>query len=117
MPDPLHIRHRQEGRHPPCRLRRQAARPRRRGLRPGEAPARVKPVAVGPDAVVSLRIEMYDAQGALLQASSEPVTYLHGSYGGLLEALEAALEGKHPGESIKVQLEPEIGRASCRERV
>src|SRR5439155_124042 len=50
---------------------------------------------------------MYDAQGALLQASSEPVTYLHGGYGGLLEALEAALEGKHPGESIKVQLEPE----------
>jgi len=67
----------------------------------------VKPVAVGPDTVVSLKIEMYDAQGALLQASSEPVTYLHGGYGGLLEALEAALEGKHPGESIKAQLEPE----------
>ncbi len=67
----------------------------------------MKPVAVGPDTVVSLKIEMYDAQGALLQAGSEPVTYLHGGYGGLLEALEAALEGKHPGESIKVQLEPE----------
>ena len=67
----------------------------------------MKPVAVGPDTVVSLNIEMYDAQGALLEASSEPVTYLHGGYGGLLEALEAALEGKHPGESIKVQLEPE----------
>ena len=64
----------------------------------------MNPVAVGPDTVVSLKIEMYDAQGALLQASSEPVTYLHGGYGGLLEA---ALEGKHPGESIKVQLEPE----------
>jgi FKBP-type peptidyl-prolyl cis-trans isomerase SlyD len=67
----------------------------------------VNPVAVGPDTVVSLNIEMYDAQGALLQASSEPVTYLHGGYGGLLEALEAALEGKHPGELIRVQLDPE----------
>ena len=47
----------------------------------------MSPVAVGPDAVVSLKIEMYDAQGALLQAGSEPVTYLHGGYGGLLEAL------------------------------
>jgi len=64
-------------------------------------------VPVGPDTVVSLKIEMYDAQGALLQASPELVTYLHGGYGGLLEALEAALEGKRAGESIKVQLEPE----------
>ena len=67
----------------------------------------MSPVAVGPDTVVSLKIALYDAQGAPLQAGSEPVTYLHGGYGGLLEALEAALEGKHPGESIKVQLEPE----------
>ncbi len=64
----------------------------------------MKPVAVGADAVVSLKIEMYDAHGTLLQASSAPLTYLHGGCGGLLEA---ALEGKHPGESIKVQLEPE----------
>jgi FKBP-type peptidyl-prolyl cis-trans isomerase SlyD len=68
----------------------------------------VSPVGVGPDTVVSVKIEMYDAQGTLLQASPEPVTYLHGGGdGGLLEALEAALEGKHPGESIKVQVEPE----------
>ena len=37
----------------------------------------MSPVAVGPDTVVSMKIEL---------------------------ALEAALEGKHPGESIKVQL-------------
>jgi len=67
----------------------------------------VSPVGVCPNTVVSVKIEMYDAQGALLQASPEPVTYLHGGYGELLEALEAALEGKHPGESIRVQLEPE----------
>jgi FKBP-type peptidyl-prolyl cis-trans isomerase SlyD len=35
------------------------------------------------------------------------VTYLHGGYGGLLEALEQALEGRGAGESLRLQLEPE----------
>jgi FKBP-type peptidyl-prolyl cis-trans isomerase SlyD len=50
---------------------------------------------------------MYDAQGALLDAPADPVTYLHGGYGGLLEALEHALEGKLAGESVLVQVEPD----------
>ena len=50
---------------------------------------------------------MYDAQGALLDAPKEPVTYLHGGYGGLLDALEQALEGKHAGDDVRVQVEPE----------
>ena len=62
---------------------------------------------VGRDTVVCLRIEMYDAHGALLHAPDEPHTYLHGGYGGLLDALERSLEGKSPGESVRVQLEPE----------
>jgi FKBP-type peptidyl-prolyl cis-trans isomerase SlyD len=49
---------------------------------------------------------MQDAQGVLLQPRSE-VTYLHGGYGELLEALERALEGKAPGEAVELQLEPE----------
>lgn len=35
------------------------------------------------------------------------LTYLHRGYGGLLEALERALEGRAPGEAVRVQLEPE----------
>ena len=62
---------------------------------------------VGRDTVVSLKIQMYDAQGALLHAPEEPHTYLHGGYGGLLEALERSVEGKNPGERVLVQLEPE----------
>ena len=62
---------------------------------------------VGRDTVVSLKIEMYDAHGALLHAPEAPHTYLHGGYGGLLAALESSLEGKEPGESVRVQLEPE----------
>jgi len=59
------------------------------------------------DTVVSVQVEMFDAQGALLEAPREPLTYLHGGYGGLLEALERALEGKHAGEEVRLQLEPE----------
>ena len=49
---------------------------------------------------------MHDAQGVQLQPASD-LTYLHGGYGELFDALERALEGKAPGESIELQLEPE----------
>ena len=62
---------------------------------------------VGPGTVVSLKIHMYDAQGALLHAPDDAHTYLHGGYGGLLDALERAIEGKHAGEEVRLQLEPE----------
>ena len=42
----------------------------------------------------------------MLQPRSE-LTYLHGGYGGLLEALERALDGEAPGEALRLQLEPE----------
>ena len=49
---------------------------------------------------------MHDAQGVQLSAASE-VSYLHGGYGQIFEALEKALEGRGAGESLRVQLEPE----------
>ena len=55
---------------------------------------------------MSLRVQMQDAQGAELEPASE-ITYLHGGYGELLAALERALEGKAPGDSVRLQLEPE----------
>jgi FKBP-type peptidyl-prolyl cis-trans isomerase SlyD len=59
------------------------------------------------DTVVSVQVEVFDAQGALLDAPKDPLTYLHGGYGGLLEALERALEGRQAGEEVRLQLEPE----------
>ncbi len=56
--------------------------------------------------MVSLRVELQDAQGVELQPASD-LTYLHGGYGEILAALEQALEGKAPGESVRLQLEPE----------
>jgi len=51
-------------------------------------------------------MELHDAQGVQLSAASE-LSYLHGGYGEMLAALERALEGKGPGESVLVPLEPE----------
>ena len=56
--------------------------------------------------MVCLRIEMHDAQGVKLQSAPDLI-YLHGGYGELLVALERALEGKAPGESVALQLEPD----------
>jgi FKBP-type peptidyl-prolyl cis-trans isomerase SlyD len=49
---------------------------------------------------------MHDAQGEPLSAPVT-LTYLHGGYGGLLEALERALESAQAGDKVQVQLEPE----------
>jgi FKBP-type peptidyl-prolyl cis-trans isomerase SlyD len=56
--------------------------------------------------VVALRVEMRDAQGVVLSQPSD-LTYLHGGYGQLLEALERVLEGKQAGDTVRVQLEPD----------
>lgn len=67
----------------------------------------MSPVPVARDTVVSLKVAMYDAQGTLIQAPGEPLTYLHGGYGGMFETLERVLEGRLQGESVQAQLEPE----------
>jgi FKBP-type peptidyl-prolyl cis-trans isomerase SlyD len=64
-------------------------------------------VAVSRNTVVSLQVEMRDAQGELLQGTDAPLTYLHGGYGGLLEVLERALEGLRIGDEVRLQVEPE----------
>ena len=63
-------------------------------------------MVVSKDSIVELRVELHDAQGNELSPATE-MSYLHGGYGGVLEALERALEGKAAGESVRLQLEPE----------
>ena len=65
------------------------------------------PRAVAPDTVVSLEIVMHDTQGGLIHSSEAPLEYLHGGYGGVFEGIERAVEGKHVGDTVRVQLEPE----------
>jgi len=49
---------------------------------------------------------MEDAHGNALADPTE-ISYLHGGYGQILPALEAALDGKGMGETVHLQLEPE----------
>ena len=57
--------------------------------------------------MVSLDVELWDLWGNLIQKSEEPVQYLHGGYGNIFPAVEAALEGKAAKDRAEVRLEPE----------
>lgn len=56
--------------------------------------------------VVSLTYELRDSDGNILEASADPVSYLHGGYDGIFPIVEEALQGKKVGESLSLTLEP-----------
>ncbi|MGQ0547627.1 MAG: peptidylprolyl isomerase, partial [Betaproteobacteria bacterium] len=60
---------------------------------------------------------MHDAQSVPLAAPSE-ISYLHGGYGHLPEALERAREGQGGGESVRGRHEPQpaVGEYDARQR-
>ena len=58
------------------------------------------------DTLVSIDVEMYDAQGNLLEKSDEPLTYLHG-HGDIFGRIEDELRGKEAGADVSVHIEPE----------
>jgi len=58
------------------------------------------------DTLVSIDVEMYDAQGNLLEKSDEPLTYLHG-HGDIFSRIEDELNGKEAGADVSVHIEPE----------
>ncbi len=58
------------------------------------------------DTLVSIDVEMYDAQGNLLEKSDEPLTYLHG-HGDIFSRIEEELRGKEADANVSVHLEPE----------
>ena len=59
------------------------------------------------NAVVSLDVELSDIWGNLIQKSEDPAQYLHGGYGDIFAAVEAALEGKRVHDRVEVRLEPQ----------
>ncbi len=59
------------------------------------------------NAVVSLNYELSDASGALIEKTSEPISYLHGGYDGIFPPVEEALHGKEVGDKFSVSLEAE----------
>jgi FKBP-type peptidyl-prolyl cis-trans isomerase SlyD len=56
---------------------------------------------------VTIRYNVFDGAGRLLEQSKAPVAYLHGGYGNTFEAIEAALQGQEAGYKISLTLTPE----------
>jgi FKBP-type peptidyl-prolyl cis-trans isomerase SlyD len=64
-------------------------------------------VRVAKNTVVSLDVVLADIWGNTIERSEEPLQYLHGGYGNIFPAAEAALEGKSVKDRVEVRLEPE----------
>jgi len=56
--------------------------------------------------VVTLTFELYDSDNTLLEATEDPIVYLHGGYSGMPPKLEEALNYHRAGEAVSVALEP-----------
>jgi len=57
--------------------------------------------------VVSMTYELKNADGEVLESSTEPVAYLHGGYDNIFPKVEEAMHGKNIGDTIEVGLEPD----------
>ncbi len=62
---------------------------------------------IAKDAVVTLRYELFDSSGDLLEKIEAPISYLHGGYDGIFPLVEEALHGKSVGDQISVTMQPE----------
>lgn len=62
---------------------------------------------IAKDTVVSLRYELSDANGVLLEKTDDPISYLHGGYDGIFPTVEEALHGKDVGAKCQITLEPD----------
>ena len=59
------------------------------------------------DTVVTLRYQVTDAKGALIDPGKTPMVYLHGGYDNVFPKVEAALDGQETGFQIRIALSPE----------
>ena len=50
---------------------------------------------------------LFDSDGKLIDASPEPMAYLHGGYGGIFPRVENELQGKEVGQEVRLTLDPE----------
>ncbi|HEX7646324.1 MAG TPA: peptidylprolyl isomerase [Noviherbaspirillum sp.] len=62
---------------------------------------------IAKNTVVTLHYKLSDAQGNLIEESTDPMVYLHGGYENTLPKIEEALDGKDVGYETVVHLEPE----------
>ena len=63
-------------------------------------------MSIRKNTVVSLTYELFGDDGALIERTERPVSYLHGGYEGIFTRVEEALEGKDVGFACRVNLAP-----------
>jgi len=61
---------------------------------------------ISKDTAITLRLKVADAQGQVIQDGKQPMAYLHGGYGNLIDTLETELEGKAVGFKGRWRLSP-----------
>lgn len=59
------------------------------------------------NAAVTLRYTITDTAGNVIDASKEPMSYLHGGYGNTFPKIEEALEGKEAPYKVRLELAPQ----------
>jgi len=64
---------------------------------------------VAMNTVVTMTYELKNADGQVLESSTEPVAYLHGGYDNIFPKVEEAMHGKNVGDVVEVSLEPVDG--------
>lgn len=62
---------------------------------------------IAKDTVVSIRYELSDMNGVLLEKADDPISYIHGGYDGIFPTVEEALHGKDVGTRCEVTMEPD----------
>lgn len=62
---------------------------------------------VGKDRWVTVEYRISDSDGEPIEEAERTLTYLHGGYGELFEAIEQALEGHPVGHHLSLYLDPD----------
>lgn len=62
---------------------------------------------IAKNTVVSIRYDLRNSEGEVIEQNEEPISYLHGGYDGIFPTVEEALQGKEVGEVCEMTLEPE----------
>lgn len=62
---------------------------------------------IAKNTVVSVNYKLSDAQDNLIEEGAQPMVYLHGGYENTLPKIEEELDGKEPGYTSTIQVEPE----------
>lgn len=61
---------------------------------------------INKNTVATLDYRVVDEDGKLVDEGTHPLSYLHGGFGGIFPAIEAALEGKAVGDKLALKLQP-----------